>query len=87
MQLKRTRKTRPPEPSELEGMQLELNRLRSKLYAAKIAYLNRTPFQGRDVSYEDLREIAQEYIRKSYAYQRVQFGKLRVRMSVAKLLR
>lgn len=71
----------------LEAMRMELDMLRSKIHAAKVAYLNRTPFQDRDVSYEDLKAFAREYIRKSYAYQRARFGKLKVRMSVAKLLR
>ena len=65
-----------------------LDRLRARVYAAKIAYLNRSAFEDkREVSYEDLKAIAQEFIQASYAYQKELYGKVRVKISVAKLLR
>lgn len=84
-------KTKGNEPSSREeslgAMRIELNVLRAKVHAAKVAYLNRTPFQEREVSFEDLKAIATEYIRKSYEYQKAVYGRVRVRISVAKLLR
>lgn len=72
---------------EKEAMRSQLDALRSRVHAAKIAYLNRTPFSDKEITFSDLRDIAKEYIRKSYAYQRALFGKVNVKMSVAKLLR
>ncbi len=72
---------------QLEAMRTELDILRSRVHAAKVAYLNRTPFQDREISFDDLKAFATEYIRKNYAYQRARFGKLKVKMSVSKLLR
>jgi hypothetical protein len=68
-------------------MKSRLDLLESKIYAAKIAYLNRTQFDGKEMSYETLTAIAKEYIEASYALQRAKFGSVKVKMSVAKLLR
>ena len=66
----------------------KLNRLRARVNAAKIAYLSRTPFEGlEELTYEVLRSIAQDFIKESYHQQRLLYGKVRVKISVAKLLR
>ncbi|MBZ5494678.1 MAG: hypothetical protein LAO76_27440 [Acidobacteriia bacterium] len=76
-----------PEPSGIDELKTRLDRLENKVYAAKIAYLNRTPFEGQELSYEALTAIAKEYIEVSYALQRAKFGSVKVKISVAKLLR
>jgi hypothetical protein len=77
------------ENKQVVGLDREsLDRLRARLYAAKIAYLNRTPFEDKlEVSYEDLREIAEQFIQASYEVQKQKYGSVRVKISVAKLLR
>lgn len=70
-----------------KAMRSQLDALRSRVHAAKIAFLNRTPFQDKEVTFDDLQQIAKDYIQKSYAYQRAVFGKVHVKISVAKLLR
>ncbi len=87
MQRHTTPKKEGIEEKALEKMHLDLDVFRSKVHAAKVAFLNRTPLDGKEVSYEDLRTLAEEYIRRNYAYQRARFGKVKVKMSVAKLLR
>jgi hypothetical protein len=65
-----------------------LDQLRSRVYAAKIAYLNRTSFEDKaELSYEDLKEVAQQFIQASYEVQKQKYGSVKVRISVAKLLR
>ncbi len=72
----------------LRQQQKHLELLRARVNAAKIAYLNRTPFENEsEVSYGDLKKIAQEYIRASYVYQKSKYGSVKVRISVPKLLR
>lgn len=72
----------------LEQQQEHLDLLRARIYAAKIAYLNRTPFEDKEqLSYDDLRRVAQEFINASYDYQKSKYGSIKVRISVAKLLR
>lgn len=81
-------KSLPPlDASELEGLRQRMEILENRAQAAKIAYLNRSPFDGKEVSYEDLRAIVKEYIQANYALQKAKFGSVKVKMSVAKLLR
>ena len=73
---------------ELRQQQRELEYLRARVNAAKIAYLNRSPFEDMaEVSFADLKSIAQEFIRASNNYQKLKYGSVRVRLSVGKLLR
>ena len=68
--------------------QEQLDRLRARVFAAKVAYLNRTPFEDKaKVTYEDLKSLAREYIQAAYAAQKKKFGTVKVKISVAKLLR
>ncbi len=72
----------------LYEQQRKLEQLRARVNAAKIAYLNRAPFETMsEVSYDNLKTIAQEYIRANYDYQKKRYGSIQVRVSVAKLLR
>jgi hypothetical protein len=72
---------------DLDRLRAELDVLRSKVHAAKVAYLNRTPLDGKVPTFEHLKDVAAQYIRASYAYQKAYFGAVKVRISVAKLLR
>jgi len=73
---------------DCDEQQKRLDQLRAKVNAAKIAYLNRTPFLDKsELTYEDLKKVAQEFIRASYEFQKQKYGSIKVRISVAKLLR
>lgn len=76
-----------PDEAEIERAREEFEQCRSRLYAAKIAYMNRTPFEGVPMTYESLKLVAQQTIQANYRLQRLQFGKIRLKLSVAKLLR
>jgi hypothetical protein len=76
------------EKPDANPQQEQLDRLRARVYAAKIAYLNRTSFGDKmELSYEDLKEIARQFIQASYEVQKQKFGSVKVKISVAKLLR
>jgi hypothetical protein len=64
-----------------------LERLQARLNAAKIAYLNNTPLDDSPVNYEDVAAAAKAVIRANYRLQELEFGKVRLRLSVAKLIR
>jgi hypothetical protein len=49
--------------------------------------LNSTPLDGQPVSYEHVAAIAKQVIRANYRLQEIQFGKVRLKLSVAKLIR
>jgi hypothetical protein len=80
-------KARPREPVNIDDLKARLEMLESRLHVAKIAYLNGTALDGSEVTYEVLNKIANEYIQTSYAIQKIKFGAIKLRMSVAKLLR
>jgi hypothetical protein len=71
----------------LDDVKSLMAQLQSRLNAAKIAYLNSTPLDGQPVSYEDVAAIAKQVIRVNYRLQEIQFGKVRLKLSVAKLIR
>ena len=56
--------------------------LQARLNAAKIAYLNRAPLDGKEVTYETLKRIAQETIQANYDLQIAKYGNVRVKLSV-----
>ena len=64
-----------------------LERLQARFNAAKIAYLNNTTLDDKAVSYEDVAAAAKEVIRANYRLQKLQFGEVRLKLSVAKLIR
>ena len=64
-----------------------MEQLQARLNAAKIAHLNGTTLDNQPVSYEDVAAVAKDLIRTNYRLQELQFGEIRVRLSVAKLIR
>ena len=75
-------------PVPIDEDRENLDKLRARVYAAKVAYLNRSAFgEKNELSYEDLKSIAQDFIQASYDYQKKIYGKVKARISVAKLLR
>ena len=72
----------------LEKQQERIDGLRARVNAAKIAFLNGTPFEGKEkLSYEDLKKVAQDFIRATYEYQKQKYGAVKAKISIAKLLR
>lgn len=72
----------------------ELNKLKAALDAAefdfdnaKLAYYRRASYKGLDVTYDVLKQYAETYIARNYDYQKAAFGKIRIRLAVARLLR
>jgi hypothetical protein len=61
--------------------------IQSRLNAVKIAYLNGEQFGGKPVDYKDLKFVANELIQTNYALQKAQYGSIRLKLSVARLLR
>ena len=68
--------------------QEQLDGLRARVNAAKVAYLNKTPFEDKsELSYTDLKKIAQQFIHASYEFQKEKYGSVKVKISVPQLLR
>jgi hypothetical protein len=76
-----------PDELKIEEARVRFEMMQSRMNAAKIAYLNRTPLDGREVTSDDLQQIAKEVIEANYELQRRRYGKVRLKLSPAKLLR
>ena len=83
----RKRLTEATNGPSVDELRARLNVLEARLAVARIAFVNGTPLDGDTVSYDKLSAIAKEYIQASYALQKSKFGSIKVRLSVAKLLR
>ena len=54
---------------------------------AKVAYFHRDEYKGKEVTYEVLKSFAEQYIAANYAYQKAYFGRVRIKLSVPRLMR
>jgi hypothetical protein len=52
-----------------------------------MAYFNSAPYKDEEVTYEVLKRYTETYIGKNYEYQKAAFGKVRIKLTVARLLR
>ena len=73
--------------TRVEALRARFEMAQARLNAAKIAHLNGTPIDGQEVSYEVLKRTAEETIQANYELQKATYGTIRLKLSVAKLLR
>jgi hypothetical protein len=52
-----------------------------------MAYFNSAPYKDEEVTYEVLKRYVDTYITKNYDYQKAAFGRVRIKLTVARLLR
>lgn len=71
----------------VENLRAIFEQRQSRLNAAKIAYLNASTLDGKEITYDYLKRIAKETIQANYELQKAQYGTVRLKLSVAKLLR
>jgi hypothetical protein len=77
----------PSQEDAIEKLRDEMEKKKGIMDTMKIAYLHSTPFRDHVPTYEDLKSAAQEFIKSNYEFQKAYFGKVKVRFSVANLLR
>jgi len=75
------------DPELLGRLREEMERQQSLMDATKIAYLNNAPLGDHVPSVDEVRVAAQAFIDANYKYQKALFGRVRVKLSVANLLR
>ncbi len=73
--------------AKADELRARMEQLQSKLRVAKIAYHNRTELDGKIPEYEDLAGIAKDLINANYQLQKELYGKVKLKLSVPKLLR
>lgn len=81
------RKKNQLSPEEIAALKQSMEAAELDFANAKLAYYNRTEYRGQIVSYEVLKNFAEDYIQKNYAVQKAVFGKIHVKLLVANLMR
>lgn len=80
-------KKAPPTPEELQKLKDAMDRTELDFANAKLAYYHRTEYKGQPVDYENLEQYAKTFIAANHAYQKALYGKVRITLSVARLMR
>ncbi len=75
------------DPDQNEKLREHMEHLHARMMTLKVAYMNRTAFEGKVPTTEDLRAAAESFIQANYAYQRALYGRVRIKLSPANLLR
>jgi hypothetical protein len=70
-----------------DALRAQMELLQSKLHSAKIAFHNRTELDGKVPEYEDVAAVAKSLIKLNYDLQKLLFGEVRMKLSVARLMR
>jgi hypothetical protein len=74
-------------PEEQTKLKAALDASELDFQNAKMAYFNSAPYKDEEVTYEVLKRYAETYITKNYEFQKGAFGRVRIRLTVARLLR
>ncbi len=74
-------------PEELERLRNRMRQLDEVFDRLRYDYYTRTPSGAPAPTYEELKHAAAAFIEASYAYQRARYGRIRLKLSVMKLLR
>jgi tyrosyl-tRNA synthetase len=77
----------PPTAEELENLKNAMESTELDFANAKLAYYHRTEYKGQLVAYENLEQYAKIFIAANHAYQKALYGKVRITLSVARLMR
>ena len=68
-------------------LHVHMETCKTKMENMRVAFYNRTTIDGRVPEYEDIRRAAEDFIAANYRYQKALWGKVKVKLSVANLLR
>lgn len=77
----------PPTTEELRHMKGSMDGAELDFANAKLAYYNGAEYKGRKVEYENLAGYARVFIAANYAYQKALYGRVRIKLSVPRLMR
>jgi hypothetical protein len=74
-------------PEEIAALKQSMEAAELDFGNAKLAFYNRTEYKGQIITYETLKTFAETFIQKNYAVQKAVFGKIRLKLLVANLMR
>lgn len=74
-------------PEDVDKLKQEMNAAEADFRNAKLAYYNNTDYKGSRVAYEELEGYAKAFIAANEAVQKAVFGKIQIKLTVARLMR
>ena len=81
------RSSQPVDPTQLSELRAQMEQRKAILDSIKIAYFNSAAFDGAVPDEQGVQDAAKEFIQANYAYQKALYGRVRVKLSAANLLR
>jgi len=76
-----------PNPENVDKLKEAMNMAEADFRNAKVAYYNNVDYKGKRVEYEELESYATAFIEANRAVQKALFGKVRIKLTVARLMR
>jgi hypothetical protein len=76
-----------PTAEDLQKLKSVMDAAELDFANAKLAYYNRAQYKDQPIAYEDLEKYAEIAIAANHAYQKALYGKIRITLSVARLMR
>jgi hypothetical protein len=80
-------KKAPATAEDLQNLKAAMNATDLDFANAKLAYYNQAQYKDQPVAYEELKKYAEAAIAANHAYQKALYGKIRITLSVARLMR
>jgi hypothetical protein len=77
----------PPTAEEIEKLKTTMENAELDFANAKIAYYHQTEYKDQLIDYERLATYAETFISANYAFQKAHYGRVRVKLSVPRLMR
>ncbi len=77
----------PSDPVQVDLLRSVMEQKKAALDAMKVAYFHRAPFGDSVPDEQALKLAAEQFIDANYAYQRYLYGRVRVKLAAANLLR
>jgi hypothetical protein len=76
-----------PLAENLEALRNRMRQLDEKFDRLRYAYYTRGQAAADPPTYDELKRAAAAFIEANYAYQRARYGRIRLKLSISKLLR
>jgi hypothetical protein len=81
------KKQEPTNPEDADRFRERMETCKTTMENMRVAFYNRTAFGDKVPEYEDVRKAAENFISANYDYQKALWGRVKVKLSVANLLR
>jgi Xaa-Pro aminopeptidase len=76
-----------PTPEEIAALKQAMDLAELDFINAKVAFFHDADYKDKKITYDVLSDFAEFFIAQNYAFQKAMFGRVRVKLSVPRLMR